>query len=63
MLCKLGLHKWILKDVWLPSFSAEIVTDVITDVTCKWCGKVKSHTHLVWNQETGEMENAINEKR
>lgn len=49
LLCFLGFHRWIFSAKYLPSISAEIVTDCITHQECERCGKVRHHQHLVWN--------------
>jgi hypothetical protein len=51
LLCFLGSHRWKFSATFLPSISAEIVTDYITYCQCERCGKVISHCHVVWDGE------------
>lgn len=49
LMCYFGLHNLKFSSKYLPNISAEIVTDCITHIECKHCGKVTLHEHLVWN--------------
>ena len=49
LLCKLGLHSWSYNSKFLPNIQAPIVLEYIAIIFCLHCGKVKRHTHLIWD--------------
>ena len=51
LLCRLGLHRKVYVDKWIPSMYAEVVTDYKSQVRCTrpGCGEVFMRSHLQWN--------------
>jgi len=51
LLCALGIHSLERQDKWTPSIAAKIVTEFEQTHTCRRCGNVTQHVHLLWNGE------------
>ncbi len=50
ILCKLGFHKWVIKEYFFPSIEAEIVTRFILHRVCKKCLEYELITDMVWDE-------------
>jgi len=50
LLCKLGFHKWAVVQRWIPSFTAQIVTEVWDDKECLRCGLKESIKWFDWEE-------------
>lgn len=55
ILCFIGIHRFYFKDKFIPSISAEIVTEYKSYLECNLCGFKKQKTHLKWDSEKSEM--------
>ena len=47
--CRLGLHRRMAREVFLPSITAEVVTEFCFTVECKDCGRILHRFRQVWN--------------
>jgi len=62
-LCLIGIHKLKYKEKWIPSFSAEIVTEYRSWRECIRCGCCADKLRLLWDADKQEMVNLKCEKR
>jgi len=54
ILCKIGMHRWVIKTEWIPSLYADIVTRFLQIATCRRCGLKQVLVDDHYDPKTGE---------
>lgn len=52
LLCKIGIHYWNYKDMWLPSVTDKNVAHYINWEECRVCGKRYKYSEIDWDTTT-----------